>query len=336
MPVPTLDTRTVTDLVADATTAPSMHNAQPWKFRFHRARRVFDLRADPERTIPRADPTGRALHLGCGAALFNLRVAAAHAGWQPQAALLPEPADPDLLATVHLAEPDHGPDDGPDHALAGLYPVLRRRHTSRYPFAERNLPEEVRNALREAAEREGAQLVFPAVWHVDALLDLVHDAEERDARDPTRFEDIERWTRLGTADSDTATDGLPEYALGPRKRDGKAPVRDFAGRHPVADRGTTTFEHSPHLALLGTTGDSRSDWLRAGQAMERVLLVATRNELATSLSSHSLEWADLRQLTRDPQSTMGSVQMVLRLGYGPAGPATPRRPVREVLDIDDG
>lgn len=103
----------------------------------------------------------------------------------------------------------------------------------------------------------------------------------------------------------------------------------------MAGRDRSAFEEHPHLALLSTRGDGPADWLVAGQALERVLLEATSAGLATSLTSHPLESADLRLLTRDPVAGRGHVQMVLRLGYGPAGPATPRRPVEDVLDLLD-
>ncbi|WP_432058331.1 Acg family FMN-binding oxidoreductase [Streptomyces sp. bgisy022] len=323
------DEKTVTGLVAEAAAAPSMHNAQPWRFRFLTSERVLLLRADPERAMPRSDPDNRALLIGCGAALFNLRVATAHAGLLPEVRLLPDPQDPLMLAAVHLAD-----EVGRlrDEELARLHPAIRRRHTSRHPFAEKDIPENVRATLQDAAELEGAVLLFPGPWHSETVLDLIHDAENRDTLNPETSEDLVRWTRLGL-EADTAVDGVPEYAFGPRKRDGKAPVRDFAGRRRVADRGTTTFEHSPHLALLSTPGDGPADWLRAGQALERVLLEATLADLATSLTSHALEDRALRLLTRDPASGAGQVQMVLRLGYGPRGPATPRRPVRDVLEI---
>ncbi|WP_175407707.1 Acg family FMN-binding oxidoreductase [Streptomyces sp. TRM64462] len=326
-----LDEPTVKALVADAVAAPSMHNAQPWKFRFDRAGGTFHVRSDPERGLPRADPAGRALHIGCGAALFNLRVAAAHAGWEPSTRLLPDPADPRLLATVELTGPVR-----PGTDLAELYPAIHRRHTSRYPFSEEEPPEAIRDGLRGAALLEGARLVFPASWHVESVLDLVHDAEGRDALGDAETgldADTARWTHTDAGTSDTAPDGIPAYAFGPGKHGGKAPVRDFAGRRPVPGRGTATFESHPHLALLGTAGDQPRDWLIAGQAMERVLLQATLDGLATSLTSHALEWPELRWAVRDPQSAMGFVQMVLRLGYGETGPATPRRPVDEVLDI---
>ncbi|MFG2026321.1 Acg family FMN-binding oxidoreductase [Streptomyces sp. NPDC048825] len=324
-----LDAKTVAALVSDATAAPSMHNAQPWKFRYFRAVGTFHVRVDMERTMPHSDPTTRALHIGCGAALFNLRVAAAHAGWEPATRLLPDPADSELLATVELAGPVR-----PETDLAPLYPAIRRRHTSRYPFSDEDIPQAIQDALCGAALREGARLLFSDAWHVESLLDLVHDAEGRDSLDPGQFQDVVRWTRIGADIAATSADGIPDYAFGPRQQDGKAPVRDFAGRRAVPGREVAIFEKKPHLALLGTTGDRAEDWLTAGQAMERILLEATLDGLATSLTSHALEWPELRWAVRHPQSAMGYVQMVLRLGYGKQGPVTPRRPVEDVLDIE--
>ena len=325
-----LDAGTVASLVEDATAAPSMHNAQPWAFRHVTAEDVLELRADLTRAMPRTDPDHRALHIGCGAALFNLRVAAVHGGLAPEVRLLPDPGDDRLLAVVRLVP---GPADRtPDAGLARLHPAIRRRHTSRHPFTERAVPEPVRQTLREAAAQEGAELSFAGEWHAEFVLDLVRDAESRDLADPSGRAELERWTRLGP-EADTAVDGVPEYAFGPRRSGGRAPWRDFAGRRPVADHGTVPFEHTQHLALLSTRGDRPADWLAAGQALERVLLAATLEGLATSLSSHPLESPDLRRLTRDPRSGSGQVQMVLRLGYGPEGPATPRRPVRDVLTV---
>lgn len=324
-----LDAKTVTALVGEAAAAPSMHNAQPWRFRFVAGEQALQLLADLDRAMPRSDPENRALLIGCGAALFNLRVAAVHAGFTPVAELLPDPAEPLLLATVRLGET---PPSADEEGLSRLHSAIRERHTSRHPFDEKDIPEEARAALRNAARHEGAELLFPGPWHVETVIGLVYDAESRDASNPVGMEDLHRWTRLGP-EADIATDGVPEYAFGPRMRDGKAPMRDFAGRRPVADRGTASFERNPHLALLSTPGDTPSDWLRAGQALERVLLEATLAGLATSLTSHALESPDLRLLARDPVVGRGHVQMVLRVGYGPQGPATPRRPVRDVLDF---
>lgn len=73
MPTRTPDAKSVTSWVTDAAMAPSMHNAQPWRFHYSQADGALSLRMDPARTMPRTDPSTRGLHIGCGAALFNLR-----------------------------------------------------------------------------------------------------------------------------------------------------------------------------------------------------------------------------------------------------------------------
>ncbi|MFE0044382.1 Acg family FMN-binding oxidoreductase [Streptomyces albireticuli] len=332
-----MDDSRVTELVREATAAPSMHNAQPWRFRYARGRRAFRLYADFDRKMAHTDPEARALHMGCGAALFNLRVALAHAGAHAEVTLLPEADEPALLATVRAT--GAGVEDA---GLAALHPAIARRHTSRYPFAETEIPEPVRVALIDAAFREGAVLSFPDPWHLDWVRELSEEAENRNLTDSGSAADLARWTRRGPTGARTAAggvpgyavDGVPEYAFGPRKDGGRAPLRDFSGGKPTAGLPTTSFEDDPHLALLATEGDRAPYWIRAGQAMERVLLLATSKGLSASFATQALEWPDLRWPLRDPGSGAGEVQMILRLGYGPECPATPRRPVRDVLEFE--
>ncbi|WP_442806663.1 hypothetical protein [Streptomyces sp. NBC_01750] len=146
----------MTALVYDAAAAPSMHNAQPWRFVYSQGSHTFQVRADFDRVMPHADSDTRALHIGCGAALLNLRVAVIHAGWYPATRLLPEPTDPALLATVQLTGLGSGESD-----LATLYPAIHQRHISRFPFEETDIPEAVQTALRDAADLQGASLSFP-------------------------------------------------------------------------------------------------------------------------------------------------------------------------------
>lgn len=324
----TLDDTLVKTLVADAVTAPSMHNAQPWYFGYARASRTFTLSADLERAMPHADPTTRGLHLGCGAALLNLRVAAAHAGHRTSTTLLPDPHAPALLAAVRL----DAPHERTDEFLAGLHPAVRNRHTSRSPFTERQIPENLRAALTESAAQEGAQLTFLTAPHRETVLDLIMHAEGYNRMDDGREAEQRRWTH-DTAAEPAVDDGVPDYAFGPRKRAGSAPLRDFAGRGTAPDRSYADFEERPQLASLSTMGDTPADWLRAGQALERVLLLATLQGLAGSFATQPVEWPDLRWILRDPQYGAGHVHMILRLGYGPQGPRTPRRPVDQVLTI---
>ena len=70
-PVAFLDESVTRTLLEAATTAPSVHNSQPWRFAVG-ARRI-EVYADPARHLQISDGSGRSLLISCGAALFSLR-----------------------------------------------------------------------------------------------------------------------------------------------------------------------------------------------------------------------------------------------------------------------
>ena len=58
--------------VSHGVRAPSIHNTQPWRWRYRHG--VLDLFADRTRQLPALDPDGRSLLLSCGAALELARL----------------------------------------------------------------------------------------------------------------------------------------------------------------------------------------------------------------------------------------------------------------------
>jgi nitroreductase len=229
-------------LVEAATAAPSFRNSQPWWFLVRPDDAVIELHADPAQLPPRTDPDGRAAHISCGAALFNLRLAVTCAKAEPVTRLLPDPVDPRLLATVRLAGPHR-----PRARELDLYAALWRRHAEPGRGSAPLLSAPLLAALAEAAALEGATLF-------------------------------------------------------PRGRE----------------------------AVLATATAGRVDWLRAGQALERVLLLATQHGAVAGPLHEAL---DIH--ATGPATSLGGQhpQLALSLGHGPPGPATPRRPVAEVLRI---
>ncbi|WP_322973420.1 hypothetical protein [Actinacidiphila soli] len=158
---------------------------------------------------------------------------------------------------------------------------------------------------------------------IGRLLQLTAEAERRNTNDPDRRAESRGWIREG------APDGLPGSALGPQDATGRLPPHDFSGLRPANHLPSAVFERTPTIAVLSTAHDSRADWLRTGQALEHVLLAATARSVPASLLHQALEWPDLRSTMRDIGGGPTHVQMLIRLGYGPAGPATARRPPRE-------
>lgn len=310
----------VVELVTAATMAPSRHNSQPWRFRFEPASQTIDLYADPAQMLPVGDPDGRAVHLACGAALFNLRLAATVAGRRPVVRLIPDPVQPLLLATVRLAGLCQAAQDEIE-----LRAVIAARRTNRSPFSGRAVPPGILAELAEAARIEGAVLHFPDRQETIRLLALAQDAERDQLADPAYRAELARW-----AGGERDIEGVPDMVAGPSDPARATPVRDFmpARPHPA---GYAWFEEEPQLAVLSTLGNTRADWLRAGQALERAWLTATLRGVAVDPLTQPLETADA-WLVRDPQSGIEYPQMIVRLGDGLPVPRAPRRPVSDVLD----
>jgi nitroreductase len=307
------------ECVATATLAPSLHNSQPWQFAI-RGEDV-EIYADHRRQLDVLDPDGRELLVSVGAVVFTLRLAIRGAGRIPELDLLPDPDRPDLVARVRPGRGAPVPE-----SVRELLGAVARRHTNRKPFRPGAVPAEVIEELSAAARHEDATFTIAGPVARTAIIGLGRVAEQRlRARGEYRAE-LRRWTRPDPA----RRDGIPPVAVGPWDALERMPVRDFGLLNPQPGRRAERFEAYPTIGVLSTGGDHPAAWLCAGQALQRVLLVATRRGLATTPISQPVEIPAVRSLLSDRASNRWA-QMVVRLGYGERAPTTPRRPLAEVL-----
>jgi nitroreductase len=311
-------------MLAAAGQAPSVLNTQPWRFRVVRGE-FAELIADYDRRLRVIDPRGRSLHVSCGAALFNLRLAALVSGYRPLVWLLPDPDDqPAILAVLRTAETATT-----SVRARAMYDDIPARRTNREPYSGKRVPPAVLAELRAAAAPEGASLVPLGRNSSAELREHVAIADEELAKDHDYLAEIAAWTA-----GPCRYDGMPSAVLGPRPQNDPAPIRDFGVARPGRSRPTAEFEQWPQLAVLTPLGDGPLDWLRAGQALERVLLTASLLGVSVSFLNQPLDLRDMRGRT-DPRHRRGHAQMILRLGYGPAVPRAPRRPPAELLRQPD-
>lgn len=227
----------IAHLVRVALSAPSVQGKQPCRFRYRAADRTIEFRADAERSLARSDRVGRGAHLGTGAALFNLRLAAAWMGWEPVGRLLPQPDDPLLLATLRLAGPHR-----PSASERELYAAITQPQPAPELPANRAVPGTVLAELAVAARTEGA------------TLQVLHPGEARE----------------------------------------------------------------PPVAVLSTQFRARAGWLRAGQAMARVLLLASVRGVPVRQLEDAAGWH-----ARHPRSDPEQPQVILRLGQSVASAHRP-------------
>lgn len=304
-----------------ATLAPSVHNTQPWLLRLSPGR--LDVFADRTRQLAVLDPTSRQLLISCGCAVFNARVSLAGSGVPANVRRTPHPLHDELLAAVT-------PSEGPvDEALAALDPMIEVRQTNRRRFADEDVPDAVLSVLEDAAVAEQAYLF------------VVRDSDDRTtvARLSQRADDIENLNpayraelRAWTPDDPAQEDGVSPLAV-PRVDStfrAEIPMRDF----DTHGKGALPADTSPQrqtLVLLCTSGDSPTEWVRAGEALERVLLEVTRHGYAASPLTQVTEVPTTRaQLRRDLRLT-GYPHLLLRIGRAPVTPASRRRRITDVL-----
>jgi len=310
-------------LIATAARAPSVHNTQPWRFRVGEF--AIELYADTRRKL-RADPIGREMLISCGAALFGLRLAVRSLGYLPTVELLPDPAQLRLLARVGLGAA--APMTARERQMIEALP---HRHTHRGPFDPGPLPAGLLAGLQHDALTEGATLapVDPGIAYRQ-LADIVAAASRRQDLDLIARGDMRRWSR---AAGDAARDGVPAHAFpaSSRPQRGRLPQRDFdlgrgLGLLPAdASRPAVT-------AVLLTPGDRRADWLRAGQALHRLLAHAASRWIFASLYTQPLEAAAIRALIQDRLALPGAPQMVLQLGLARTTRSTARRAPTEITE----
>nr|WTA65597.1 nitroreductase family protein [Micromonospora sp. NBC_00855] len=309
--------------VAASTLAPSLHNSQPWLFRVSgREVRVY---ADRSRQLDALDASGRELLISVGAAVFTLRLALRAEGWRTTYVLFPEPDSPDLVARVLLDREAPPPEN-----VTTLAEAIARRHTNRWPFADSAVSADAIEELTVAAADHGVALTVAGPVTRNAILGLGHQAERR-LRTSGRYRaELSRWTRPASG----RHDGIPAAAIGPWDALERMPIRDFGLVHPQPWRTSEFFEAHPTIAVLATLGDGPHDWVRAGQALQHVLLAATRLRLATTPISQPVEVPAIRELLTDTAAGRWA-QMIIRIGYGPQAAVTPRRPLSEVLRRSD-
>lgn len=287
---PWQDLHRIVDAVSDT---PSIFNDWPWQFRVVSADRI-ELHAaggalgqglvpagagseggDPPAVPGRPDVLAREAYISCGAALYNLRAAIRVAGHDHTVWLLPNPRKrPTLLASVEImtGRIAHVPPGAEE-----LYEAMLLRRTSREPLRAPRVPLPILVEMENAAAAERG-------W-----LRIVHPGQARyllseSARAAQILLDADRWDK----ERPEIRHRLAEFQAARGRvngvsRPGRGDLHDTAGP-AEAFQPAERFGWGPQAQLmaLSTDDDRPLDWLRAGQALQRALLTATRYSMSAA------------------------------------------------------
>ncbi|HEX6345204.1 Acg family FMN-binding oxidoreductase [Umezawaea sp.] len=312
----------VSGVLEAASLAPSLHNSQPWRFALHPDR--VELHFDPGEQLLATDPESRELRLSCGAALLNTRLALQGLGIRPLVTLLPGQGAGGALAVVRRG----GRFTATEESCSLLRAVAHRR-TNRHPFFDDPVPARHRQLLVRAAEQERSWLHAVTTREEKVRLrDLVQLAHRDQLADPGVQAELREWT----GDRADRGHGVPSTSAGPTPApQDEWALRDFAPGASAARSSGKDYEPDPLVVVLCSFYDGPLAELQAGQALQRVLLVATTLGLSASFLSQVVEVRRARDSLRRVLGGSLFPQTVLRIGFGSPVPPTPRLPVRELV-----
>jgi hypothetical protein len=328
--------------------AANPHDTQPWIF--ETKANATTLFADRARNLGSFDPFRREMHLGLGAAVENLVLAARALGFaatvspaEGRLALSPQDA---IIPAVHIAL-------APAPAIRdALFEAIPHRHTNRGPYREDQAVGADRlHRFTNLITDDTVKVVFVEDARARGDLGaLIVEATRRIVGDPQMSADSARWFRTGRRDIAAHRDGVTVDTAGVSLL--TAAVSKFlpdldaraADQYWLSITSTTQVPTAAVLGILLVRDrlDMRSA-IQAGRAWQRLHLAATAEGLAGQPLNQPIECMDRDAMLGRTDSfgpalakfagTPGwEATFIFRLGtQARPAPQSPRRSMEEVL-----
>jgi len=346
-PAPSVVTDTI---VAAAVRAPSGGNSQPWHIEAEPGKLTISVATEHTSAM---DVGFRGSAVALGAALYNVRIAAASRGMLGPVSVSEDVHGCPLRASMHF-------EGGTDPALAELYEPMLARGTNRHGGTPQSLDDQTIKLLTAAAEREGARLhllterddlaraatIFGAADRIRYLTPRLHKemfAELRWPGDP----DPDTGIDVRTLELDASDLALLDIV---RRPDVMVYLAEWNAGSALGDGMRDQILASSALAVITVPGERLSDYAIGGSAVEAVWILAQREGLAVRPLSpvflHARNSTDLNELSvgfagelqrlqsdfvrltaTDPEE---SIVLVLRLTTAPPASVPSRRSLSRV------
>jgi nitroreductase len=274
------------EILESAILAPSGDNCQPWEFVIHGNRiDIFNL---PERDTSLFNYRQRASLVAHGALVENILIASSALGYKTKLSILPDRANPNLVATVELEESGAGAEP--------LYPFISRRSTNRKIYKPLPLTDAQRQSLVNSSKAVGAgevrlveseeekravakviglndRLVFENRYLHSFLFDHIRwsDEEAQQTRDGLDIKTLE----LAPPDA-LAFRLFKNYSL-------LQALNLFGVSKLVAKNAEKLAMSASAIGIIAMSDSKADDYLAAGRVLQRVWLEATQLGLSFQL-----------------------------------------------------
>ncbi len=315
--------------------APNPHNRQPWLVDLAQPGTIR-LLADRTRLLPHTDPFNRQITIGLGCFLELLAMAAAENGYRATIVPFPEGSDQTALddravATVQFVKDRTVPKDP-------LFRHVLDRRSLKEPFdTARPVGDDALVGLAQAGAVLGVETgatnrqADVALWR-----GLTREAMDIELKTSRTFKESVDLFRIGKREIEANPDGI--HFSGPLFE--TLALAGVFTRERALDPASMGYQEGYRAVMsnidtamgyvwLTTRNNSRIAQIAAGRSWLRVNLAATAAGLGVQPLSQILqEYPEIASLYRRCHTLLtpngGTVQMLARVGHGPAVAPSPR------------
>ena len=318
--------------LSHAILAPSPHNRQPWLIELV-GEDTVRIHRDPDRDLPETDPFHRQLYIGLGAFVETMVIAASGQGQTVELTLLPEGEDGPVAEAVFSA-------GGTPNPLAAQ---ILTRHSNKKPYSDQRLSD------AQIADLGAHTTLIVEDEKTAPIRAMTKRAFEIEVYTPAALKESVDLMRIGKAEINANPDGIEmrEPLFEVLRRTGLMGEDLLMNTEHPANVGylrgyLEMLEATPHFAAITTPANTRADQLDAGRKTVRLYLKA--NELGIGIHPVSQALQEYREMAEEYAlahellaPTGHTVQMLMRVGFGPDAIATPRWPLESrILDDEQG
>ena len=297
-----------------ASRAPSGHNTQPWLF--DQEGDTFIIRPDFSKALPVVDPDHRELYISLGCAAENTLLAGGKQLTMDNGQLTIH-FSPSAKRIVHCQ-------------LAIVNSTTSRRMNGRryirHPITAKSL-----SAL--TAVRPEANTNF-YLWEngsepFERLKGFIRKGNEIQMNDPAFLTELKSWIRYNKRQAEATRDGLSYAVFGAPNLPAclSKAIMGSMLKSSVQNRSDMKkLASASHVALFTTQHNTIEEWIRLGQTLQRFLLAATQEGIATAFLNQPCEVRSLAEEIRETFPIHREYPtLLLRLGYAKPMPYSLRR-----------
>ena len=169
----------------------------------------------------------------------------------------------------------------------------------------------------------------------DILKNLVLEGNSQQLNNENFKQELISWIRYNKKDTENTLDGL-SYAVmwAPNlpKWITKPIIKFLLNSKSQNKTDSKKIDSSSHLLLITSNNDLPETWVKVGIALEHLLLLLTKNGIASAYLNQPCEVENLRKKIIDELSLNDKYpQLLLRIGYAEPITYSKRKPIQEII-----